>query len=183
METGFMDRLLLAQTTIDYDVDRRSEEGLIGRLLASDRTRVVIVDNGLVAVPKRFGSVTPAALDCTADPAAPRPDAEAPVGTVRLATVSAADVRSEEHRPGALFVYLGLDREVGASAQPVPYLALDITRAVDEPRNAAVGADHELGRSAVTFSQRALRDFDWVELRSFAPCWAGHECRCDLRMA
>lgn len=170
METGFMDRLLLAQTTIDYDVDRRSEEGLIGRLLASDRTRVVIVDNGLVAVPKRFGSVTPAALDCTADPAAPRPDAEAPVGTVRLATVSAADVRSEEHRPGALFVYLGLDREVGPSAQPVPYLALDITRAVDEPRNAAAGADHELGRSAVTFSQRALRDFDWVELRSFAPC-------------
>ena len=65
METGFMDRLLLAQTTIDYDVDRRSEEGLIGRLLASDRTRVVIVDNGLIAVPKRFGSVTPAALDCT----------------------------------------------------------------------------------------------------------------------
>ena len=61
MDTGFMDRLLLAQTTIDYDVDRRSEEGLIGRLLASDRTRVVIVDNGLVAVPKRFGSVTPAA--------------------------------------------------------------------------------------------------------------------------
>lgn len=135
METGFMDRLLLAQTTIDYDVDRRSEEGLIGRLLASDRTRVVIVDNGLVAVPKRFGSVTPAALDCTADPAAPRPDAEAPVGTVRLATVSA----------------------------------------VDEPRNAAVGADHELGRSAVTFSQRALRDFDWVELRSFAPCASTHD--------
>ena len=61
MDTGFMDRLLLAQTTIDYDVDRRSEEGLIGRLLASDHTRVVIVDNGLVAVPKRFGSVTPAA--------------------------------------------------------------------------------------------------------------------------
>lgn len=55
METGFMDRLLLAQTTIDYDVDRRSEEGLIGRLLASDRTRVVIVDNGLIAVPKALG--------------------------------------------------------------------------------------------------------------------------------
>ena len=55
METGFMDRLLLAQTTIDYDVDRRSEEGLIGRLLASDSTRVVIVDNGLIAVPKALG--------------------------------------------------------------------------------------------------------------------------------
>lgn len=80
METGFMDRLLLAQTTIDYDVDRRSEEGLIGRLLASDRTRVVIVDNGLVAVPKRFGSVTPAALDCTADPAAPARMPRPPLG-------------------------------------------------------------------------------------------------------
>lgn len=166
-EQPFMDRLLLAQTSIDYDVERRSEEGLIERLLADDRTRVMLVNNGLVAVPKRFGAAAPGALDCADDPAAPRPDAAAPTETVSLALVAPVDVRAEFHHPGALFVYLGLDR---VTEPATAFIALDITRAVDAPRNAAADADHELGRSAVTFAQRALRDFDWVELRSFAPC-------------
>lgn len=164
---SFMDRLLLAQTSVDYDVERRSEANLVECLLADDRTRVMLVNNGLVAVPKRARAAAPVALDCADDPAAPRPDASAPHGTVELAFAAPADVRAEFQHPGALFVYLGLDRETDPAA---PYLALDITRAVDAPRNAAGDADHELGRSAVTFAQRALRDYDWVELRSFAPC-------------
>lgn len=164
-----MDRLLLAQTTIDYDVARRGEEGFIDHLLADRRTRVMLVNNGLVAVPKRFGAAAPAAIDCTDDPAAPRPDAEVPAETVQLALLGAQDVQDEARHPGVLAVYLGLDRNVAPGEQPVPYLALDITRAVDAPRNAAADADHELGRSAITLVQRALRDFDWVELRSFAP--------------
>lgn len=166
-ESAFMAALPMSQTTIDYDVDRRGEEGLVDRLLQDDSARVVLVNNGLVAVPKRSSAAAPGALDCKDDPAAPRPDAEAPGGDVKLALLSAAEVRADACRPGCLVIYLGLDRTV----QPaVPYLALDITRMSGAPRNSAEEADHEQGRSAVTFAQRALRDFDWVELRSLAPC-------------
>lgn len=167
MSDAFVERLPLAQTTIDYDVDRRGEEGLLDRLLADDRTRVVLVNRGLVAVPKHAAAAAPTALDCADDPTAPRPDAAAPTGEVALALLGSAEVRAEASRPGCLLIYLGIDR----SEKPaVPYLALDITRAPDSAAPLSAGADHEQGASAVTLAQRALRDFDWVELRSLAPC-------------
>lgn len=163
----FMGRLPLAQTTIDYDVEGRSDPGLIDRVLSCAHARVMLVNNGLVAVPKRSAAAAPAALDCAADPAAPRPDADVPVASVALALLNATDLRAEAVQPGYLPIYLGVDR---ANDPVVPYLALDLTRVVGEPRNSAEEADHEQGRSAITLAQRALRDFEWVELRSFAPC-------------
>lgn len=163
----FMDRLPLAQTTVDYDVESRNDPNCIERVLSCAHARVMLVSNGLVAVPKRQAGAAPAALDCTRDPAAPRPDADAPAGSIALALLRADDVRAEALKPGYLPIYLGIDR----SEDPeVPYLALDLTRVVEQPRNSADTADHEQGRSAITLAQRALRDFDWVELRSFAPC-------------
>lgn len=169
----FMDRLLLAQTAVDLDVARRGEEGLVERLLDDPMTRVMLVNHGLVAVPKRAGVEAPAALECIDDPAAPRPDAAAPEGALALALLPGEAVRDEARLPGCLAIYLGVDR---ATSPETPYLALDITRAVEGPTVprslARVHVDTDLGRSNDAFAVRALRDFDWVELRSFAPCAA-----------
>ena len=166
-ESGFMKRLLLAQSAVDYDVDRRGEEGLIEHLLADDATKVLLVNNGLLAVPKRSADVSPGALDCAYDPAAPRPDASAPAGAMRLALLDSKEVRSELDEPGWLFVFLGTDRTVDP---PVSYVALDITRATNGPRRGRTSVDREFGCQYDTFPSRALGAFDWVELRSFAPC-------------
>lgn len=169
--TTFMDRLLLAQTTVDYDVARRGEEGLIERLLEDAATRVMLVNHGLVAVPKRSGADVPGALVCADDPAAPRPDAAAPTGPLALALLSAEAVREEARRPGCIAIYLGVDR---AAEPKTPYIALDITRAAEGPAaprpEARAHVDADLGRPDGSFAVRALRDFDWIELRSFAPC-------------
>ena len=165
----FMERLLLAQTTIDLDAGRRSEEGLIEHLLTDDSTRVMLVNHGLVAVPKRSACAAPGALVCADDPAAPRPDAAPPAGHLELALLPVAEVRAAATSAGCLAIYLGIDHATDTS-----YLALDITRAHDgaDGGNPAVRAhvDSDLGRARASFAVRALRDFDWVELRSFAPC-------------
>lgn len=164
---AFMARLPLAQTVVDYDAASRTDEGLIARLLSQDATRVVLVNRGLVAVPKESSAAAPAALDCDLDPAAPRPDAQAPTRQMGLALLPAPEVRDEALRAGYLAIYLGIDRTVEPQ---VPYIALDVTRAVREPEGIRAHVDADLGRTAVPLAVRALRDFDWVELRSFAPC-------------
>ena len=141
--------LPLARTTIDYDVAARADEGLIDRLLDDPATRVVLVDRGHVAVPRGLSSSTPAALACAEDPAAPRPDAAAPMHEVGLSFMSGPSARSVAEVSGALVVYLGIERfgDTGVS-----YLALDVTRA---------------GGASVLPDQASC---DWVELRSLAPC-------------
>ena len=49
--------LPLAQGDIDYQVDRRSEPGLIDELLAEPTTKVVLTRGGLVAVPRGQGEL------------------------------------------------------------------------------------------------------------------------------
>lgn len=167
--SDFMDRLLLAQTTVDLDTARRGEEGLIERLLADGRTRAMLVNHGLVAVPKRTAGAAPGALASADDPGAPRPDAAAPTGPLALALLPAEAVRDGARCPGCLAIYLGLDRSDGT-----PFIALDITRAAPAggaPAGARMHVDGDLGAPAHTpFAEAALSDFDWVELRSFAPC-------------
>lgn len=166
----FMARLLLAQAVVDYDTERRGEEGLIERLLADDTARVMLVNHAMVAVPKRTGASAPGALVCFDDPAAPRPDASAPTGPMELALLRAPDVAADAAAPGCLAIYLGVDRTVEPA---VPYLALDITRAADTvPTRGRSHVDGDLDRAAAPLAARALHDFDWVELRSFAPCAA-----------
>lgn len=144
-----LDDLPLARTAIDYDVAARSDDGLIERLLDDSSTRVVLVDRGLVAAPRGLSVSTPAALECAKDPAAPRPDAAAPMGEVGLAFLSGPSARPAAEVSGALLVYLGIER---SDDPAVSYLALDVTR--------AGGADVLPDWAA----------YDWVELRSFAPC-------------
>lgn len=148
-DVTLLDDLPLARTTIDYDVASRSDEGLIDRLLDDAATRVVLVDRGLVAVPRGLSASTPAALACSKDPAAPRPDAAAPMEAVGLAFMGGPSARSVTQTAGALVVYLGIERFSDAG---VSYLALDVTRA---------------GGAGVLPDKEA---YDWVELRSFAPC-------------
>lgn len=165
---SFMERLPLAQTAVDYDVDRRGEEGLIDRLLDDAATRVMLVDGGLVAAPKRAGAAAPPALDCALDPAAPRPDAAAPGATMSLALITGPAARAGAGQAGCIAIYLGVDR---ASDPAAPYLALDITRASSSPAAGRGSVDRCLDcERADSFSAWARRSFDWVELRSFAPC-------------
>ena len=49
--------LPLAQGDIDYQVDRRSEPGLIDELLAEPTSKVVLTRGGLVAVPRGQGEL------------------------------------------------------------------------------------------------------------------------------
>ena len=163
----FMSRLPLAQSAVDYDVARRGEEGLIERLFENASTRVMLVHNGLVAVPKQSGAHAPRALDCAADPAAPRPDAEPPAGAMELALLAARDLRDAARQRGCLAIYLGVDR---ARSPEVPYLALDITRAFDVRLQGGAGADSELDAYRPPLFQQLLAAHDWVELRAFAPC-------------
>ncbi|MCI7731427.1 NAD(+) diphosphatase [Enorma burkinafasonensis] len=163
---GFQDRLALAQTVVDLDVERRGEEGLVGRLLADERCRAMLVDGGLVAVPRRLGGEVPRALDCADDPAAPRPDAGAPAGEVALAFLHGSAARAVAALEGCLAIYLGTDR---AEEPEVPYIALDITRATDLLPARRRGADAEADSVPAPLLGDARARFDWVELRSFAP--------------
>ena len=124
-DAAFMESLLLSQTSIDFDSERRGEEGLIDRLLDDAATRVMLVNGGMVAVPRDTQDAAPGALFCFNDPAAPRPDATVPGGPLSLALLSGADVREAALEPGALVMYLGVDR---AHDPVAPYLALDISR-------------------------------------------------------
>lgn len=166
-DAAFMASLPLAQTEIDYDVERRGEDGLIEWLLGDAATRVVLVNGGMVAVPRHAQGASAGALFCFNDPAAPRPDATVPEGALSLALLSGAEVRAEALGDGALVIYLGLDR---ASEPAVPYLALDISRPAPAVNAAHVSADQGIDGTAGSLAERALRDFDWVELREFAPC-------------
>ena len=100
--------LPLAQGDIDYQVDRRSEPGLIDELLAEPTTKVVLTRGGLVAVPRGQGELV---------------DYENV--KMRLATLPGAYVSAALARyPEAVAMFLGSD--VGARGESV--VAVDITR-------------------------------------------------------
>lgn len=100
--------LPLAQGDIDYQVDRRSEPGLIDELLAEPTTKVVLTRGGLVAVPRGQGELV---------------DYENV--KMRLATLPGAYVSAELARyPETVAMFLG--SYVGARGESV--VAVDITR-------------------------------------------------------
>lgn len=93
--------LPLAQGDIDYQVDRRSEPGLIDELLAEPTTKVVLTRGGLVAVPRGQGELV---------------DYENV--KMRLATLPGAYVSAELARyPEAVAMFLG--SYVGARGESV----------------------------------------------------------------
>ena len=101
--------LPLAQGDIDYQVDRRSEPGLIDELLAEPTTKVVLTRGGLVAVPRGQGELV---------------DYENV--KMRLATLPGAYVSAELARyTETVAMFLG--SYVGARGESV--VAVDVTRA------------------------------------------------------
>lgn len=180
--------LPLAQGDIDYQVERRSEPGLIDELLQDPNTKVVLTRGGLIAVPRGQGDLV---------------DYENV--KMRLATLPGGYVGAELKRyPQAVAMFLGAYG--GARGESV--IAVDITRvpepgaavssnateadvlgvqdsgtidgALSVPDSAGQGADDAFDESVdlpgskqptakPTLLQQAVNRFDWVDLRGFAP--------------
>lgn len=155
--------LPLAQGDIDYQVDRRSEPGLIGHLLADPNTKVILTRGGRIAVPRGQGELV---------------DYESV--KMRLATLPGAYVSAElERQPEAVAMFLGSYGGVRGEC----VVAVDITRVpvagkTSASDSAGQGADDAFddsvddgGRSAAkpTLLQESVGRFDWVDLRGFAP--------------
>lgn len=162
--------LPLAQGDIDYQTERRSEDGLIDTLLVEPSTKVILTRDGRIAVPKGQGGIV---------------DYENV--RMRLATVPGTYVRSElATHPQAVAMFLG--SYGGERNEHV--IAVDITRisetssnvpqrSVQVPDAALTGADdafdeHDSDAQSHTvirpsLLEQAITRFDWVDLRGFAP--------------
>lgn len=143
--------LPLAQGTIDYEVDRRGEDDLIGNVLGESSTQVMLLHNGLIAVPRGQGVIA---------------DREA--GKIRPALVPGTYIRERlaEHQM-LTAIYLGVERTAMSDTR---YVAIDITRAVHEvPDAAGQGADDGFDHDHDSLLDHAVQRFDWVDLRGFAP--------------
>ncbi|PKU88547.1 NADH pyrophosphatase [Bifidobacterium pseudolongum subsp. globosum] len=151
--------LPLAQGSIDYQVERRADPGLIDRTLREAGARVVLTRNGLLAVPLGQRNV-----------------AAQPHARMRLATLPGAYVADAlASHPHVVAMYLG---EV-AGAHPERIVALDIS-AVDAVPPAARAVDaafDERGDSAggPAVLESAVQRFDWVDLRAFVPRASGRD--------
>ena len=171
--------LPLAQGDIDYRSDLRAQDGIIARLLADPSTTVMLVRGGRIAVPKGQGVL-----------------AERETARMRLATLPGAYLADElAAHPQAVAMMLGAyGADAGSGDGHGAYvIAIDLTRVNERPADAdaqaalavvpdaaGTGADDAFdeydGRSAVPVSavrpsilEQAIRRFDWVDLRGFAP--------------
>lgn len=156
--------LPLAQGDIDYQVDRRTDPNLFADLFADPATKVILVRDGLLAVPRGQGGFV---------------DYEA--AKMRLSTLPGAymGVQLAAH-PEAVAMFLG--SYGGARSEHV--VAIDITR-IQGPRspmladsavNSADGAFDDGGseeplahHSKTDLLVQAVDRFDWVDLRGFTP--------------
>ena len=171
--------LPLAQGDIDYRSDLRAHDGIIAQLLADPSTTVMLVRGGRIAVPKGQGVL-----------------AERETARMRLATLPGAYLADElAAHPQAVAMMLGAyGADAGSGDGHGAYvIAIDLTRVNERPADAdaqaalavvpdaaGTGADDAFdeyaGRSAVPVStvrpsilEQAIRRFDWVDLRGFAP--------------
>ena len=149
--------LPLAQGSIDYQVERRADPGLIDRTLRQAGGRGVLTRYGLLAVP--LGQRNAAAQ---------------PHARMRLATLPGAYVADAlASHPHVVAMYLG---EV-AGAHPERIVALDIS-AVDAVPPAARAVDaafDERGDAAggPAVLESAVQRFAWVDLRACVPRASG----------
>lgn len=154
--------LPLAQGDIDYQVDEREDPNLIGRVLREENTSVVLVRNGLLALP-RGGQAY--------NGHQPRQ---------RLATLPGNYVAEAlERYPQVIAVYLGMYHE----PHEEHVVALDLSRVQEPSLQQAVDeslahADDAFGddENTTTPSPRsrslfetAIQQFEWVDLRVFVP--------------
>ncbi|MDF7640346.1 NAD(+) diphosphatase [Bifidobacterium sp. ESL0784] len=148
--TQMLPFLPLAQGDIDYQTQRRSDPNLFADVLAQPGTTVVLVRDGLVAVP---------------DGQAARVDYE--TAKIRLAGVPGqyvlrefGDKLGDCEETGIIPIFLG-SYGVG-SEHPQAVVALDISGfALKDGIGGGAAQTQVLGR--------ALQRFDWVSLMGFAP--------------
>ncbi|NEG88756.1 NAD(+) diphosphatase [Bifidobacterium aerophilum] len=159
--------LPLAQGDIDYQTERRGEDGLIDTLLSEPSTKVILTRAGRIAVPKGQGGIV---------------DYENV--RMRLATLPGAYVRAElASHPAAVAMFLGgyggerNEHVIAVDVTRLPEVPASATSAV-VPDSAGTGADdafdeHDAAQSRATarpsLLEQAVTRFDWVDLRGFAP--------------
>lgn len=128
--------LPLAQGSIDYQVERRADPGLIDRTLREAGARVVLTRNGLLAVPLGQRNV-----------------AAQPHARMRLATLPGAYVASAlASHPHVVAMYLG----EYAGAHPERIVALDIS-AVDAVPPARLCSNRPCSASTGSTCARSCR--------------------------
>jgi NAD+ diphosphatase len=154
--------LPLSQSRVDYHVERRSEPELIGTLMKKSSTRVFLVKDGLLAVPRGQGDLV---------------DYESV--HMRLAYFPGQYLSDAVNgNPNIHAYFIGSDPS--DSGQAHDYIALDVTRAHQDtvlPDAAHVGADDAFAPDETDHSdmhsldalERAQRQLDWVGLRGFTP--------------
>ena len=155
--------LPLAQGDIDYEVSRRSDPKLFETVLPDPSTKVILVKDGKVAVPRGQGAI--------ADYANVK---------MRLAKLPGAYVAAELNtHPDAMSMFLGTYG--GQRGEHV--VAVDISRVKPMTRTVAdhtyEGVDdafderdlteRDSGQSGKSLLENAAERFDWVDLRGFAP--------------
>lgn len=154
--------LPLAQGDIDYQSERRGDPKLIEHLLADSTTTVILVRNGLLAVPRGQGVLSSRAAV-----------------SMRLATLPGVyAVEGLSASPQAVAMFLGSYPGVRGGQ----VIAIDLSRVpIDDtttiPDAGGVGADDAFGDSAhageraerTSLFARTVERFDWVDLRGFVP--------------
>ena len=152
--------LPLAQGDIDYEVSRRDEPDLFDTALLEPDTKVILVKDGMVAVPRGQGAI-----------------ADYANVHMRLAQLPGAYVAAELHtHPTALAIFLG--SYGGKRDEHVAAVDVSRVKAV-EPVAASsehMGADDAFGeqrepeaKTSKSLLESAAERFDWVDLRGFAP--------------
>ena len=152
--------LPLAQGDIDYEVSRRDEPDLFDTALLEPDTKVILVKDGMVAVPRGQGAI-----------------ADYANVHMRLAQLPGAYVAAELHtHPTALAIFLGSyggKRDEHVVAVDVSRMkAAETVVASSEHMGAddAFGEQHEPeAKTSKSLLESAAERFDWVDLRGFAP--------------
>ena len=154
--------LPLAQGDIDYQTERRDEPGLILGLLNDPSTTVILVRDGLVAVPRGQGVL--AARESVSMRLASLPGSYAAEALAGAPEAVAMFLGGYPGRRNAHVVAIDLTR--------VPMGAPSVV-----PDAHGIGADDAFGNAAqpnstngrVPLFARTAERFDWVDLRGFVP--------------
>ncbi|RSX55540.1 NADH pyrophosphatase [Bifidobacterium dolichotidis] len=136
--------LPLAQGDISYEIERRNEPGLIAQLLQEPHTHVILVRNGLLAVPR---------------------DAQRSPHT-RLATLPGSYVSAAVQALPIAAMYLGA---YGKGEQAERVIALNLTGLEGLAQELKESQEAQYSVEAVTMLLRACAQLTWMDLRSFVP--------------
>ena len=152
--------LPLAQGDIDYEVSRRDEPDLFDTALLEPDTKVILVKDGMVAVPRGQGAI-----------------ADYANVHMRLAQLPGAYVAAELHtHPTALAIFLGSyggkrdEHVVAVDVSRVKAAETVVASSEHMGADDAFGEQHEPeAKTSKSLLESAAERFDWVDLRGFAP--------------